>query len=135
MKQRGRGSIVNISTMYAQVAPDPRLYEGTTFVNPPGYSSAKAGMVAFTRYVASFWGSYGIRANAILPGPFSNTEDAGPNSVDLADPFLVRLGNKTSLGRRGQPEELAGALLFLASDASSYVTGHALAVDGGWTAI
>ena len=135
MKELRRGSIVNIATMYAQVSPDPRLYEGTDFVNPPGYSSAKAGMVGFTRYVASFWGSYGIRANAILPGPFSNTEEAGPNSVDPADPFLNRLRAKTSLGRTGQAHELAGALLFLASDASSYVTGHALAVDGGWTAI
>jgi NAD(P)-dependent dehydrogenase (short-subunit alcohol dehydrogenase family) len=135
MKERRRGSIVNISTMYAQVSPDPRLYEGTEFVNPPGYSSAKAGMLAFTRYVASFWGSYGIRANAILPGPFSNTEDGGPNSVDPADPFLTRLGTRTCLGRRGRADELAGALLFLASDASSYVTGHALAVDGGWTTI
>jgi gluconate 5-dehydrogenase len=135
MKEQRHGSIVNISTMYAQVSPDPRLYEGTDFVNPPGYSSAKAGMLAFTRYVASFWGSYGIRANAILPGPFSNTEEAGPNSVDPANPFLTRLSAKTSLGRTGQAHELAGALLFLASDASSYVTGHALAVDGGWTAI
>jgi NAD(P)-dependent dehydrogenase (short-subunit alcohol dehydrogenase family) len=135
MKERRRGSIVNISTMYAQVAPDPRLYEGTSFVNPPGYSAAKAGMVAFTRYVASFWGSYGIRANAILPGPFSNTEESGPNAVDPADPFLTRLSAKTCLGRTGQAHELAGALLFLASDASSYVTGHALAVDGGWTTI
>jgi NAD(P)-dependent dehydrogenase (short-subunit alcohol dehydrogenase family) len=135
MKERGRGSIVNISTMYAQVSPDPRLYEGTDFVNPPGYSSAKAGMLAFTRYVASFWGMYGIRANAILPGPFSNTEDVGPNSVDPTDPFLARLSAKTCLRRTGQAHELAGALLFLASDASSYVTGHALAVDGGWTAI
>jgi NAD(P)-dependent dehydrogenase (short-subunit alcohol dehydrogenase family) len=135
MKERGRGSIVNISTMYAQVAPDPRLYEGTNFVNPPGYSAAKAGMIAFTRYVASFWGSFGIRANAILPGPFSNTEEAGPNSVDPDDPFLNRLTAKTSLRRTGQAHELAGALLFLASDASSFVTGHALAVDGGWTAI
>ena len=71
---RGRGSIVNIATMYASVAPDPRLYEGTPFLNPPGYSAAKGAMVAFTRYVASFWGGDGIRANAILPGPFSNTE-------------------------------------------------------------
>jgi len=135
MKERRRGSIVNVSTMYALVAPDPRLYEGTTFLNPPGYSSAKAGTLAFTRYVASFWGGYGIRANAILPGPFSNTEDAGENSVDAADPFLERLNARTSLRRRGRPEELAGALLFLASDASSFVTGHALVVDGGWTQI
>lgn len=134
MIERHRGSIVNISTMYAVVAPDPHLYEGTTFMNPPGYSSAKAATLAFTRYVASFWGAQGVRANAILPGPFSNTEETGANSVDASDPFLERLAIRTSLGRPGRPDELAGALLFLASDASSYVTGHALVVDGGWTA-
>ena len=135
MIARHRGSIVNISTMYAVVAPDPRLYEGTEYLNPPGYSAAKAATLAFTRYVASFWGAHGIRANAILPGPFSNTEEAGANSVDASDPFLDRLAARTSLRRPGRPEELAGALLFLSSDASSYVTGHALVVDGGWTAI
>ncbi len=135
MKTIGRGSIINISTMYAVVAPDPRLYEGTRFLNPPGYSSAKAAMLAFTRYVASFWGAYGIRANAILPGAFSNTDEVGSNSVEPADPFLDRLGQRTCLGRLGRPDELAGALLFLASGASSYVTGHALIVDGGWTTI
>jgi NAD(P)-dependent dehydrogenase (short-subunit alcohol dehydrogenase family) len=135
MKARGRGSIVNISTMYAVVAPDPRLYEGTRFLNPPGYSAAKAGTLAFTRYVASFWGAHGVRANAILPGPFSNTEEVGANSVDASDPFLSRLASRTCLGRPGRPQELAGALLFLSSDASTFVTGHALVVDGGWTAI
>lgn len=135
MKSRGAGSVVNICTMYALVAPSPRLYQQTDFLNPPGYSAAKAGMLAFTRYVASFWGPFGIRANAILPGPFSNTEEAGPNSVDASDPFLLRLGERTCLGRTGNPRELSGALLFLASDASSYVTGHALVVDGGWTAV
>jgi gluconate 5-dehydrogenase len=135
MIERGKGSIINISTMYALVAPDPRLYEGTAFLNPPGYSAAKAATLAFTRYVASFWGGYGIRSNAILPGPFSNTEEAGENSVEEGDPFLARLSARTSLQRTGRPEELAGALLFLASDASSYVTGHALVVDGGWTTI
>lgn len=135
MKSRHRGSIINISTMYAAVAPDPRLYEGTSFLNPPGYSTAKAGTLALTRYAASFWGAYGVRANAILPGPCSNTEEAGPNSVGADDPFLARLALRTCLGRPGRPEELAGALVFLASDASSYVTGHALIVDGGWTAI
>ena len=133
MKARGTGSIVNVATMYALVAPSPRLYEGTAFMNPPAYSAAKAGLLAFTRYVASFWGSHGIRANAILPGPFSNTEDNGSNSVRDNDPFLQRLRDRTCVGRIGRPEELVGALLFLASDASSYVTGHALVVDGGWT--
>jgi gluconate 5-dehydrogenase len=133
MKRQGRGSIINIATMYAIVAPDPQLYKGTRFLNPPGYSAAKAAMLAFTRYVASFWGSSGVRANAILPGAFSNTEDVSENSVDPSDPFILRLAERTCLGRPGLPQELAGALLFLASDASSYVTGHALVVDGGWT--
>ena len=135
MKAKRRGSIINISTMYAQVAPSPRLYEGTDFINPPGYSAAKAGLLAFTRYVASFWGADGVRANAILPGPFSNTQDVSENSVRENDPFLDRLKARTCLGRVGCPEELAGPLLFWASDASSFVTGHALVVDGGWTII
>jgi gluconate 5-dehydrogenase len=132
MRDAGRGSIINISTMYAQVAPNPLLYEGTASLNPAGYSAAKAAMVAFTRYIASFWGPFGVRANAILPGPFSNTEDVGPNTVQNPE-FLQRLRERTSLRRVGRPHELAGALLFLASDASSFVTGHALVVDGGWT--
>lgn len=133
MKERRRGSIVNVATMYAAVAPSPRLYEGTEFINPPGYSAAKAALVALTRYTASFWGPHGVRANAILPGPFSNTADEGPNSVPPDDPFLDRLRERTALGRVGEPRELAGALLYLASDASSYVTGQSLLVDGGWT--
>jgi gluconate 5-dehydrogenase len=133
MKAAGSGSIVNISTMYALVAPSPALYEGTNFLNPPGYSASKAALLAFTRYIASFWGPHGIRANAILPGPFSNIEDAGPNAVRSDDFFLERLKARTCLGRIGKPHELVGALLFLASDASSYLTGQAIAVDGGWT--
>ena len=135
MKDRGKGSIINIATMYALIAPRPSLYEGTRFLNPPGYSAAKAAMLAFTRYLASFWGSYGVRANAILPGPFSNTQDATANAVQADDPFVDKLKGFTSLGRIGRPEELAGAILFLASDASSYVTGQAIVVDGGWTAV
>lgn len=136
MKQQRRGSIINIATMYALVAPRPQLYEGTAFINPPAYSAAKAALLSFTRYVASFWGPFGIRANAILPGPFSNTEDAdGANSVDADDPFLERLKGFTCLGRIGRPEELVGALLYLASDASGFMTGQAMVVDGGWTAI
>ncbi len=127
------GSIVNISTMYAIVAPNPQLYEETNFSNPPGYSASKSALLSFTRYVASYWGTHGVRANAILPGPFSNTEDAGPNAVKTGDFFIDRLKARTSLGRIGRPTELAGALIFLASDASSYVTGQGLIVDGGWT--
>lgn len=133
MVEARRGSIINISTMYALVAPSPLLYKGTKFVNPPGYSASKAALLSFTRYVASFWGPHGIRANAILPGPFSNTEDRGDNTVSNDDPFLDVLRNRTCLGRTGKASELAGALVFLASDASSYMTGHGLVVDGGWT--
>jgi gluconate 5-dehydrogenase len=135
MKERGSGSIINISTMYAVVAPSPQLYEGTHFINPPGYSASKAALLAFTRYTASFWGPYGVRANAILPGPFSNIEETGENSVAPDDPFLVRLQSRTVLGRVGAPRELVGALLYLASDASTFTTGQALVVDGGWTIV
>ncbi len=136
MKKQAHGSIVNISTMYALVAPRPQLYEGTTYINPPGYSASKAALLSFTRYVASFWGRSGIRANAILPGPFSNTEDTGgANFVASRGGFIDRLKSYTCLGRVGRPNELSGALLFLCSDASSYVTGQAIVVDGGWTAV
>jgi gluconate 5-dehydrogenase len=135
MKQRCKGSIINIASMYAHVAPSPNLYDETPFLNPPGYSASKAALVAFTRYLASFWGTYGIRANAISPGPFSNTRDRGPNTVGAQDEFLERLKSRTCLGRVGQPHELQGAVVFLASDASSYVTGTNLLVDGGWTCV
>jgi NAD(P)-dependent dehydrogenase (short-subunit alcohol dehydrogenase family) len=136
MKQQRHGSIINIATMYASVAPRPDLYAGTDSLNPPGYSASKAALVAFTRYTASFWGRAGIRANCISPGPFSNTEDVnGENSVVADSEFVSRLKSYTVLNRIGRPTELCGALLFLASDASSYVTGQNLGVDGGWTAV
>ena len=136
MKEAKRGSIVNIATMYATVAPRPQLYEGTSSLNPPGYSASKAALAAFTRYTASFWGMSGVRANCISPGPFSNTEDVGgQNAVAEDSPFVTKLKGYTVLNRIGRPIELCGALLFLASDASTYVTGQNLTVDGGWTAV
>ncbi len=136
MKEQGRGSIINIATMYATVAPRPQLYEGTSSLNPPGYSASKAALAAFTRYTASFWGREGVRANCISPGPFSNTEDvAGQNAVAEDSPFVQKLKSYTVLNRIGRPIELCGALLFLASDASTYVTGQNIIVDGGWTAV
>jgi NAD(P)-dependent dehydrogenase (short-subunit alcohol dehydrogenase family) len=136
MKSQGCGSIINVATMYSVVAPRPELYQGTTLQNPPGYSASKAALVAFTRYTASFWGRNGVRANCISPGPFSNTEDPGGyNSVTEDSPFVQRLKGYTVLNRIGRPIELCGALLFLASDASSYVTGQNILVDGGWTAV
>ena len=137
MKQQGHGSIINIATMYASVAPRPQLYEGTPSLNPPGYSASKAALVAFTRYTASFWGASGVRANCISPGPFSNTEDVGTgqNAVEADSPFVQKLKGYTVLNRIGRPIELCGALLFLASDASTYLTGQNLNIDGGWTAV
>ena len=135
MKDRGHGSIINISTMYALVAPRPALYDGTSFLNPAAYSASKAAMLAFTRYVASFWVDMGSVPTQSSPGPFSNTEEAGPNSVQVGDPFIEKLNANTCLGRIGRVGELAGALLFLASEASSYVTGQSIVVDGGWTAV
>lgn len=136
MKEQRRGSIINIATMYASVAPRPQLYEGTASLNPPGYSASKAALAAFTRYTASFWGREGVRANCISPGPFSNTEDVdGQNSVAEDSPFTQRLKGYTVLNRIGRPIDLCGVLLFLASDASSYVTGQNFNIDGGWTAV
>jgi NAD(P)-dependent dehydrogenase (short-subunit alcohol dehydrogenase family) len=135
MKRQGSGSIINIATMYATVAPRPQLYEGTASLNPPGYSASKAALAAFTRYTASFWGREGVRANCISPGPFSNIEDTTENAVQEDSPFVQRLKGYTVLNRIGRPIELCGALLYLASDASTYVTGQNLIVDGGWTAV
>lgn len=133
MARRGRGSIINIASMYGLVAPHPALYEGTAYLNPVTYSASKAALIAFTRYVAACWGSRGVRCNAIAPGPFPNTTQPSANAVQRKDPFLDRVAARTLLGRVGRREELVGPLVFLASEASSYVTGHTLVVDGGWT--
>jgi len=127
------GSIINISSMYGIVSPDPDLYKGKKFLNPPSYGVTKAGLIALTRYLASFWGEYGIRCNAIVPGAFPNIDGSSSNSVKKEDNFLNRLKAKTVLGRVGIPEDLSGALIFLVSNSSSYMTGNILTVDGGWT--
>lgn len=132
MKERRSGSIINICSMYAVVAPDPSLYKESTAFNPPSYGASKAGLLALTKYVASFYGKYGIRCNAILAGPFPNVGGDSYNSVK-DDAFLKKLADKTVMGRVGKLKDLQGALIFLASDASSYITGHGLVVDGGWT--
>jgi len=134
--ERQAGSIINISSMYGIVAPDMKLYQETEFMNPPGYSVAKSGMLGLTRYTASTWGKHGIRANAILPGPFPNIAGKSDNAVQKSDnEFINRLMQRTCLNRYGKVNELAGPVLFLASEASSYVTGISLCVDGGWTII
>lgn len=120
------GCIVNIASMYGHVAPDYRLYVGTDHANPPSYGAAKAGVLQFTRYLASFLSPDAIRVNAISPGAFPHAVTRDNES------FMQRLRDKAPLGRLGQPEELKGAIALLASDAGSYMTGQNLCVDGGW---
>lgn len=125
----GGASIVNIASMYAHVSPDPRIYGSSGKNSPPPYGAAKAGLLQLTRYLAAHLGPDRIRVNSVSPGPFP------PASIAQSDPdFHARLCEKTPLGRIGAAEELVGPVLFLLSDAASFVTGADLAVDGGWTA-
>jgi NAD(P)-dependent dehydrogenase (short-subunit alcohol dehydrogenase family) len=129
MAKAGRGSIVLFSSMYGSVSPDPRAYEPPMNPNPIEYGVGKAGLQQMTRYLAVHWGRGGVRVNCISPGPFPN-----PNIQRDHPAFVQRLAAKSPLGRVGQAEEISGAVVFLLSAASSYVTGQNLAVDGGWTA-
>ncbi len=135
LKKKKKGSIINISSMYGIISPNPALYKGTKFFNPPTYSVNKSAIIGLTRYTASFLGQYGVRCNAVLPGPFSNTKTTSSNSVNPDDPFLEKLRKNTVLSRLGHPDDLKGILIYLASDASSYMTGQTLIIDGGWTII
>jgi len=128
MKKQKRGNIINISSMYGIVSPDFRIYENNLkYSNPPNYGAAKSGVIQLTKYSAVYLAKYGIRVNCISPGPFPS-QDVKKNKE-----FINRLSNKIPMGRIGKPEELKGALIFLASEASSYMTGHNLVIDGGWT--
>jgi NAD(P)-dependent dehydrogenase (short-subunit alcohol dehydrogenase family) len=125
----GGASVINIASMYGMVSPDPSIYGNSGANNPPFYGAAKAGLIQLTRYAACHWAAKRIRVNCLSPGPFPlpEIEDANPD-------FYEALCRKNPMQRIGYGEELKGPLLFLASDASSYVTGVNLPVDGGWTA-
>ena len=125
MRARGvKGSIINISSIYGNVGPDFNIYPpGMT--SPPDYSYSKAGIVNFTRYLATYYGRFGIRANCISPGGYYSSQPVE---------FLKRYEARTPLGRMAGWNDLKGAVVFLASDASQYITGQNVMVDGGWTA-
>jgi CMP-N-acetylneuraminic acid synthetase/NAD(P)-dependent dehydrogenase (short-subunit alcohol dehydrogenase family) len=131
MVARGKGgAIIQTSSIYGIVAPDPRIYEGSNYLGqaintPPIYAASKAGVVGLSKYLAALWGPANVRVNTLVPGGV----ESGQN-----DTFTQRYGARVPLGRMAQAEEMVGALIYLASDASSYVTGQTLAVDGGLSA-
>ncbi|MGH6894106.1 MAG: SDR family NAD(P)-dependent oxidoreductase, partial [Dongiaceae bacterium] len=117
VRTHGDASVINISSMYGMVSPDPRVYGQSGMNNPPHYGAAKAALLQYTRYAACHLASQGIRVNAISPGPFP------PEAVQQRDPaFAAALIQKVPMGRLGRPEDLAGAVVFLASPAARYVT-------------
>lgn len=129
MAAANRGSIVLFSSMYGAVSPYPEVYLDPMNKNPVEYGVGKAGITQMTRYLAVHWGKSNVRCNCISPGPFPN-----PEVQENQAPFVDRLARKSPMGRVGQADEIAGSVAFLLSHASSYITGHNLAVDGGWTA-
>ena len=129
MRDASGGSIVNIGSLYAGIAPDPSFYDhfagDPPFLKPAAYGASKAGLLHLTRYFARLWGRHGVRVNALSPGGVRGGQDPE---------FLRKYCARVPLGRMAEPTDLAGPLVFLASDASRYVTGHELRVDGGFTA-
>jgi NAD(P)-dependent dehydrogenase (short-subunit alcohol dehydrogenase family) len=128
MARDKRGSIVNISSQMGTIGPNFFLYEGTSMTAAPDYFFHKGGMTNLTRYLASHYGPQGVRVNVVSPGGIYNP--AKPQPAD----FLQRYGKMTMLGRMAEAREIGGAVVFLLSDASSYITGANLPVDGGYTA-
>ncbi len=119
-------SIVLLGSMYGQVASYPDAYEGVCPASPVAYHALKGGIVQMTRHLAAYWAADGVRVNCLSPGPFPS--EKAPAAM------VERLKSKLPMRRMGQPYELKGAIVFLASDASSFLTGQNLTIDGGWTA-
>ena len=124
MKSQKRGSIINMSSVYGVQGPDFSIYKNTNMTMPAAYSVIKGGIVNFTRYLASYYGKYGVRINSVSPG---GVLDGQPKT------FIKKYSMKTPLRRMATPDDIVGAVLYLAAPASSYVTGHNLMVDGGFT--
>jgi NAD(P)-dependent dehydrogenase (short-subunit alcohol dehydrogenase family) len=129
MAAAGGGSIVNIGSLYASVSPDPHFYDhlagNAPFIKSPAYGASKAGVVSLSKFFATHWAAQGVRVNTLSPGGVLAAQD---------DDFKRKYGERVPLGRMASAEDLKGPLIFLASKASSYVTGHELRVDGGFTA-
>jgi NAD(P)-dependent dehydrogenase (short-subunit alcohol dehydrogenase family) len=124
MLKQGYGNIINIASTYGVVSPNQEIYKGTKMGSPAAYSASKGGVIALTKYLATYWADKNIRVNAISPhGVFNNHEKK----------FVENFSKKSPMRRMSYKEEVVGALIFLASDASSYITGHNLMVDGGWS--
>lgn len=119
-------SIVLLGSMYGQVASYPDAYEGIGPASPVAYHTLKGGIIHMARHLAAYWAADGVRVNCLSPGPFPS--DKAPAAM------VERLRTKLPMKRMGQPHELKGAIVFLASDASSFLTGQNLTIDGGWTA-
>ncbi len=129
MAERGSGSIINTLSIYGVVAPDQRIYigseyEGHPISTPAVYSASKAAVWGLTKYLAAYWGNKGVRVNAVTPGGVFS----GQNKT-----FVDHYSERVPLGRMAEKDEVNGAIVFLASDASSYVTGQNIIVDGGFT--